>query len=91
VQQIVEQFLPHMNKGESLLFYLEIDNNFFEDVSCGGMDCQLFLSEQDIYDDQEAEALYKEIQRSFGSWKNVGKYSLEQLKAIKDILSESTN
>ena len=77
-----------MDKNAWDVHRFEIDNNFFEDVSCGGMDYQLFLSEQDIYDDQEAEALYKEIQQSFKSWKNVGRYSLKQLKTIKEIISE---
>ena len=68
----------------------EIDNNFNHWVPAGSMDYKLFLSKQDAYDSIESENLYREIKNAFDSWKNNRGYNLDQLRAIKNILNQTS-
>ena len=68
-----------------------VDKNFQQKYEAGGADYDLFLSEQDIYDCEESESIYYSIKNGFSSWKNKGKYSLDQLSRIKAIMEESKN
>lgn len=60
-------------------------------LQAGGIDYELFLTVQDIYDSEESESVYSSVRNSFSSWKNNKKYSLDQLKKIKAIIEEENN
>ena len=63
-------------------------DDFSQVYDVGGADYQIFLSEQDIYDYQEAEDIYNFIKFSFSDFKNQDKYSLSQLRRVREILKE---
>lgn len=67
----------------------DIQNHFCHYYTAGSRDYELFLSKQDILNDLNSEKLYDKVKNKFSSWKNSGKYTLEQLQTILDI-TEST-
>lgn len=73
--------------GEKIRF--NVEENFNQEVTAGSIDYRLFLSAQEICDDQESEILYDFIATRFNSYRNSGKYSLETLRKIKEILEDN--
>lgn len=65
-----------------ILFDIEDD---FRQLSDYSADYMLFLTEQDIYDYEERRTLFREIHNAFDCFSSE-KYSLEQLRKIKEIL-----
>ena len=68
-----------------------INERFRQEYKAGGEDYELFLTEQDIYDCEEAEVIYRTMRNGFSQWKNDRKYSLDQLRRIKAIIEETNN
>ena len=68
-----------------------IQNNFRQHIDAGSIDYELFLTKQEAYDFQEKKSLVKEIRDDFNNtlWFNNSKYSLDQLRRIKEILNEN--
>lgn len=69
----------------------DIQNNFRQHIDAGSIDYELFISKQDAYDFQEKKVLFKEIRDDFNNslWFNNSKYSLDQLRRVKEILGEN--
>jgi hypothetical protein len=65
----------------------DIQNGFRHYYTAGGQDFELFLFKEDIYNYIECEKLYDDIKSCFASWKNNGKYSLEQLRSMLQIIN----
>lgn len=64
----------------------DIANDFRQVYSYGGADYRLFLSKEEIMDYMNSERIYDYIKSKFNNWDNRGKFSLEQLKAIEEII-----
>lgn len=62
-------------------------DEFRQVYTYGGVEYQLFLSKQDIYDTVEKEVICELLRSKFGLYCRCEKeYTLEQLQAVKDIL-----
>lgn len=69
----------------------DIQNNFRQSIDAGSYDYYLFLNKQDAFDYQEKRDLVKEIRNAFNDslWFNTSKYTLGQLRRVKEILEET--
>lgn len=67
----------------------EVENDYRQHYTYGGSDYKLYTNKQDIIDEKESEDLYREIERAFNNWNNNNKYTLHQLKRIKEIINET--
>lgn len=65
-----------------------IEDNYRRKYDCGTADYELYLSKEEIIEKRESEDIYYWIKCKFDSYKNNGKYSLDQLKRIKKIIEE---
>lgn len=64
----------------------DIQNNFRHYYTVGGQDYELFISKKQILEHMESEELYDKIKSKFSNWKNNGKFTLQQLKKISEII-----
>lgn len=65
-----------------------IEDNYRRKYDYGTADYELYISKEEIVEKRELEDTYHWIKMKFDSYKNNGKYSLNQLKRIKSILEE---
>ena len=63
-------------------------NDDFRQKTDYSIDYKLYATEQSVLDNIEAESLYKDIHEKFEDYCNNNRYTLEQLKAISEILDE---
>lgn len=66
-----------------------VEDDYREHYTCGGADYKLYLSKQSIFDEVESETIYTQITSVFNGWKNNNKFSLDQLRKIKDIVEDN--
>lgn len=53
-------------------------------------DYKLYLNKEEVIEEIKAESLYSELQKQFGGCgKNNNKFTLDQLKRIKEIVDEN--
>lgn len=91
VTKIGKKYISVANVGEPRWGEekFDIQNNFSHYYTVGGQDYELFLSKEDIIRYIESEELYSKLQSLFSGWKNNGKYTLEQLQKIDEIVNET--
>jgi hypothetical protein len=68
-----------------------IEDEYRNKYTAGGADYQLYLTKQDILDEVEVETIHSEIRSAFGDYRNNGKFTLEQLRRIRDIINEGND
>lgn len=66
----------------------KFDVGTLSEVDYSGWACQLYLSKQDILDEAEHLKLCNTISRAFDGRRKTDNYSLEQLRAIMEIIGE---
>lgn len=72
-----------------LLEKFDIEYDYVQKTNIGSPDYKLYLSKEEIINEIETEELYTEVKKYFGNWRNIGKFTLSQLKQILDIVNEN--
>jgi hypothetical protein len=71
------------------LYKFDMEWDYREKVNCGSPNYKLYLSKEEILDEIKAEELYSKVRDSFDSYGgNNGKFTLNQLERIKNIIDE---
>jgi hypothetical protein len=65
---------------------ITIENLKYEDKIYSQYNCQMYRSKQDILDKQEMNRLFLKIKYSFSGYSHNGKFTIEQLRHIDDII-----
>jgi|GEM_PF-1900750 len=65
-----------------------IEDNYRQKYTWGGADYKLYLSKEEAIEEIEAEIFYRQVKYEFDSYKNNSKFTLDQLKRIKNIIKE---
>lgn len=69
-------------------YKFNIEDDFRQVYTYGGADYELYLSKDEILYKINSEKLYREIRSKFSRFDNNGKYTLEQLEAINEIINQ---
>lgn len=71
-------------------YQFDIEFDYRNKYTAGGADYQLYLSKQEVVNEKESNNLYKYIQTEFNGYSgNKGKFTLDQLRRIMDIINEN--
>lgn len=63
------------------------EDDYRDKFEYGGANYQLYLTKEDIIDEQRTEKLYRRLSREFSSYENNNGFSLGQLQKIEKILN----
>ncbi|WP_291567166.1 MULTISPECIES: hypothetical protein [unclassified Clostridium] len=66
-----------------------VEDDYRQVWTAGGADYKLYLTKQDILDEIESGKLYDQIKSEFSGYKNKGRFTLDKLRMIKEIIEES--
>jgi hypothetical protein len=77
-----------VNMGRYSNEKFDIERDYEQKVNAGSPDYKIYLSKEEIIDEIKADEIYKSIRNEFDGWKNVNKFTLNQLQRIKNIIDE---
>ncbi len=87
VKSVGSKYITTINGDWNTERKFEIDNDFRESYTIGGSDYQLFLSRQQIEDENESTLIQDKLRKFIGSYGRI-KLTLDQLRRIEAVIDE---